>query len=81
MEVATLSERHAPHRRGLRLEYFTISWNVIEAVQAADRAAARQPRVAGRRSRNVAGALLMLPVIVWQGWETLEEAREENDDG
>ncbi|MEK6272502.1 MAG: cation transporter [Actinomycetota bacterium] len=22
------------------------------------------------------GALLMLPVIVWQGWETLEEARE-----
>jgi cation diffusion facilitator family transporter len=23
------------------------------------------------------GALAMLPVIVWQGWETLEEAREE----
>ena len=21
------------------------------------------------------GALLMLPVILWQGWETLEEAR------
>ncbi|MEK6328491.1 MAG: cation diffusion facilitator family transporter [Actinomycetota bacterium] len=25
------------------------------------------------------GALLMLPVIVWQGWETLEEAREGAD--
>lgn len=24
-----------------------------------------------------AGALAMLPVILWQGWETLEEAREE----
>ena len=24
-----------------------------------------------------AGALAMLPVIIWQGWETLEEAREE----
>jgi hypothetical protein len=23
------------------------------------------------------GALAMLPVILWQGWETLEEAREE----
>jgi divalent metal cation (Fe/Co/Zn/Cd) transporter len=30
------------------------------------------------------GALAMLPVILWQGWETLAEARErgeENDDG
>ena len=26
------------------------------------------------------GALAMLPVIVWQGWETLEEAREEGRD-
>ena len=26
-----------------------------------------------------AGALLMLPVILWQGWETLEEAREDED--
>jgi cation diffusion facilitator family transporter len=25
------------------------------------------------------GALLMLPVILWQGWETLEEAREDTD--
>jgi cation diffusion facilitator family transporter len=25
------------------------------------------------------GALLMLPVILWQGWETLEEAREDAD--
>jgi cation diffusion facilitator family transporter len=25
------------------------------------------------------GALLMLPVILWQGWETLGEAREEGD--
>jgi divalent metal cation (Fe/Co/Zn/Cd) transporter len=26
-----------------------------------------------------AGALAMLPVIVWQGWETLEEARDADD--
>lgn len=26
------------------------------------------------------GALAMLPVILWQGWETLEEAREEGED-
>jgi cation diffusion facilitator family transporter len=25
------------------------------------------------------GALLMLPVILWQGWETLEEAREDEE--
>ena len=25
-------------------------------------------------------ALAMLPVILWQGWETLEEAREDDDD-
>jgi divalent metal cation (Fe/Co/Zn/Cd) transporter len=27
------------------------------------------------------GALAMLPVILWQGWETLEEAREGGEDG
>lgn len=26
------------------------------------------------------GALVMLPVIVWQGWETLTEAREHDSD-
>jgi cation diffusion facilitator family transporter len=26
------------------------------------------------------GALAMFPVILWQGWETLEEAREEGED-
>jgi cation diffusion facilitator family transporter len=26
------------------------------------------------------GALAMLPVILWQGWETLEKAREEGED-
>jgi divalent metal cation (Fe/Co/Zn/Cd) transporter len=26
------------------------------------------------------GALAMLPVILWQGWETLGEARERDDD-
>jgi divalent metal cation (Fe/Co/Zn/Cd) transporter len=26
------------------------------------------------------GALAMLPVILWQGWETLEEARGEADE-
>jgi cation diffusion facilitator family transporter len=26
------------------------------------------------------GALAMLPVILWQGWETLEEAREEGEE-
>lgn len=29
---------------------------------------------------DAVGALLMLPVILWQGWETLEEAREDDDD-
>jgi divalent metal cation (Fe/Co/Zn/Cd) transporter len=28
---------------------------------------------------DAVGALAMLPVIVWQGWETLGEARENND--
>jgi cation diffusion facilitator family transporter len=27
------------------------------------------------------GALAMVPVILWQGWETLGEAREDNDHG
>lgn len=27
-----------------------------------------------------AGALAMLPVILWQGWETLEEAREDGEE-
>jgi divalent metal cation (Fe/Co/Zn/Cd) transporter len=27
------------------------------------------------------GALAMLPVIVWQGWETLGEARDHGHDG
>ena len=27
------------------------------------------------------GALAMLPVILWQGWETMEEAREEAEAG
>ncbi len=27
------------------------------------------------------GALAMLPVILWQGWETLEDAREEGGKG
>jgi hypothetical protein len=25
------------------------------------------------------GALVMLPIIIWQGWETLAEARERAD--
>jgi divalent metal cation (Fe/Co/Zn/Cd) transporter len=29
---------------------------------------------------NPLGALAMLPVILWQGWETLEEAREDGED-
>jgi divalent metal cation (Fe/Co/Zn/Cd) transporter len=29
---------------------------------------------------NPVGALAMLPVILWQGWETLGEAREHQDD-
>jgi cation diffusion facilitator family transporter len=28
---------------------------------------------------DAVGALAMLPVILWQGWETLEEAREEGE--
>jgi cation diffusion facilitator family transporter len=27
------------------------------------------------------GALAMLPVVLWQGWETLEDAREQEDEG
>jgi divalent metal cation (Fe/Co/Zn/Cd) transporter len=30
---------------------------------------------------DAVGALAMLPVIVWQGWETLAEAREHHDQG
>jgi cation diffusion facilitator family transporter len=30
---------------------------------------------------DAVGALAMLPVIVWQGWETLAEARERHDEG
>jgi divalent metal cation (Fe/Co/Zn/Cd) transporter len=26
------------------------------------------------------GALLMLPAIVWQGWQTLDEAREHHEE-
>ena len=29
---------------------------------------------------DAVGALAMLPVILWQGWETLEEAREEGEE-
>ncbi len=29
---------------------------------------------------DAVGALAMLPVILWQGWETLEEAREEAEE-
>ena len=28
---------------------------------------------------DAVGALAMLPVILWQGWETLSEARQHND--
>jgi divalent metal cation (Fe/Co/Zn/Cd) transporter len=34
VEAAALAVRRRLHRRGLRLEYFTISWNVIEAAVA-----------------------------------------------
>src|SRR5687768_2457913 len=34
MEAAALAQRRTLHRRGLRLEYFTISWNVVEALVA-----------------------------------------------
>lgn len=34
MEAAALAQRRILHRRGLRLEYFTISWNVVEALVA-----------------------------------------------
>jgi divalent metal cation (Fe/Co/Zn/Cd) transporter len=33
-EAASLERRRELHRRALRLEYFTISWNVIEGVVA-----------------------------------------------
>jgi divalent metal cation (Fe/Co/Zn/Cd) transporter len=33
----------------------------------------------GRAWADPVGASLMLPVILWQRWETLEEAREDGD--
>lgn len=30
---------------------------------------------------DAVAALAMLPIIVWQGWETLEEARDEQSEG
>jgi divalent metal cation (Fe/Co/Zn/Cd) transporter len=35
----------------------------------------------GWRRADAVGALAMVPVIVWQGWETLEEAREGGHEG
>ena len=29
---------------------------------------------------DAVGALMMLPVILWQGWETFEEAREAGEE-
>lgn len=34
MTEVTLSRREKLHRRGVRLEVFTIAWNVVEAVVA-----------------------------------------------
>lgn len=34
MDAAALAEDQQLHRRALRLEWFTISWNVVEAVVA-----------------------------------------------
>ena len=36
-------------------------------------------RLFGWSWADAAAGLAMLPVIVWQGWETLQEARERND--
>lgn len=34
MEAATLVEREGLHRRGVRLEWFTVGWNLVEALVA-----------------------------------------------
>ena len=34
MTGATLSRKERLHRRGVRLEVFTVAWNVVEAVVA-----------------------------------------------
>jgi divalent metal cation (Fe/Co/Zn/Cd) transporter len=90
MEAAglTLARKRHLHRRALRLEYFTVAWNVIEAVVAITAGVIVGSvaligfgafAVFGWASADPVGALLMLPVILWQGWETLEEAREGDD--
>ncbi len=32
MQIATVSQRDASLHKGLRLEYFTLTWNTLEAV-------------------------------------------------
>jgi len=114
--AATAARREALHRRGVRLEVFTVAWNAVEGVVAisagiATASSARAERWAARSSRptpwrrgsasylslallvgvglnaacgwwwaDPAGALAMLPVILWQGFVTLGEAREGGED-
>jgi divalent metal cation (Fe/Co/Zn/Cd) transporter len=147
-QALPLERRRLLHRRALRLEYFTVGWNVIEGVvaigagiiagsvalvgfgvdssievisalgllwrlrKAGPKATVQEESGAERRALYVVadaaetwvcsylslallagvglyalfgwwwadavGALGMLPVILWQGWETLGEARETN---
>ena len=139
-EALPLERRRVLHRRGLRLEWFTVGWNVLEGVVATGAgllagsvalvgfgvdssievisaigllwrlhtvgptATVAEEGAAERRALYVVaatffllagvglyavfgwwwadpvGALAMLPVILWQGRETLGEARERDDD-
>ena len=89
MTDTTLGRKEKLHRRALWLERFTVAWNVAEAavetwvcayLSVALLAAVGLNAALGWWWADPIGALAMLPVIVWQGWETLEEAREGADD-
>ena len=80
MTGLTLARREKLQRRGARLEWFTITWNVLEAVVAIGAgllAGVGLYTAFGWWWADPVGALAMLPVILWQGWETFEDARKE----
>jgi divalent metal cation (Fe/Co/Zn/Cd) transporter len=70
----TAARREELHRRGLWLEWLCAYLSVALLAAVGLNAAF------GWWWADPLGALAMLPVILWQGWETLGEAREGDDD-
>lgn len=84
MTARSVNQKEHLYKRGLFLEYFTIVWNINEAVVAvaAGIVAGSTALIAfGWWWADSAGALAMLPVIIWQGWETLDKARRSRGEG